>query len=1381
MSNRAPGLVVELTAKLYDADSDIRYMSLNDLSTLFKEKGPAITPDLHACNKVADGFVNTLNDPNGEVQNLTIKCLDPFTLASHPETLRTLLQKLTTLTTENAVDSSVSAMAVRAMVVAIPNHGFFRVSQQRLTDMYLAISRVLIPCLVGYNPITQKEKGLTTSPPTGLLERDLEQGTDSNYIDVLIEITKSFGRFLRKEERQALLDVSMKLLESERAGSAMKKKALQAISRLAKFFSPEVLSTFLSHLMESLRQPHITVANRRLYISLLGSLAQATKHLGPHLKTLSPFIFAALSQADLDQQMENSDEGERDPQGDELREAALATLETLLLVFPQDMALFQDETLQAVIRFLKYDPNFSFEDMDEDEPDEDLDLDEDFEQDDVGDDDDDFSWKVRRAAAKTLYSFIASNTNTVLETPSIFETILKVLVERFKEREENVRLQVLQTISYLIQNTQQHVEPEPPQFPEAIDQTTAQIPYSSSRKRRRGESYAMLESPKFGRFTGSVSPASRSPPREGAAAYLVKMKPHITKELLALIKSSTPASKQTALVALRDLVIAQRGGLDEFLNETLGLLNDHIDPAGKNVDVAVGSGTGSAASVQIEAIRLASDLAKAHSSSAIQPLMAKAIPVVVSAARSRSPTVSSEALGTLEQFIKVLTPPRIANVNQKTSAQLEQLINVLVDVMSVKTADLAIRQKAISILGILLGRTCNSKGSKLLSETKRRESLNQLYEMSKNETLRHATYTTINTMGKTGTSDGTFDSSWLSKVLLDMSDHLRRTDRSIRGASLVALRTFISDRAASSDLDDKTNKQLISDLQPLLVSGDLHMIGPCLVIFAAMARDCSVDIVDDDFVANICSLVASDNASLAIDQLCVLMNSIGQRGNGKSLMQALLQNVGIGGSPAVVGKVIGELLVAGEGSVGVKIPDFLNELKTTRDNKRKCLALSVLGEVGLRSGPSSSLTPELFTSHFISKSEDVSLAAATALGRVAAGSGNIKSYAPVILSNLKGGARDQYLVLHSVKELFQYGDNATEMGPFMGPLWEASVAAAREEKSRTIGAECVANLAIVDPNTYLSSLRELLNDQGSSVRGTAILAFRDVFTATDTSYDKHLEPTLMEVLAAMLKDEDVENRRSALNTFNAAFRGKFKLVLPHLPGLVPLIIKHTHADPALIREIDMGPFKHKIDDGLEFRKVAYEILYSLLELTVTTQIDISAIYDRLVDGLGDDHSIRSLCNLMILKMARGRAPREETSARLDLVVDKYRVILATQLKETAVRYEIEQQEEAIKGAVKTSLELASTFPPKGPHGGEQAGNTGAQGTRMGGVRGSGTSGSRGVVRNVEDDKGDTTGVRSAKWATFLSELWTKKAEMCKEWDKQRRAAAAAKQNGVSNE
>jgi cullin-associated NEDD8-dissociated protein 1 len=71
----------------------------------------------------------------------------------------------------------------------------------------------------------------------------------------------------------------------------------------------------------------------------------------------------------------------------------------------------------------------------------------------------------------------------------------------------------------------------------------------------------------------------------------------------------------------------------------------------------------------------------------------------------------------------------------------------------------------------------------------------------------------------------------------------------------------------------------------------------------------------------------------------------------------------------------------------------------------------------------------------------------------------------------------------------------------------------------------------------------------------------------------------------MLNDADLENRRLAMTTLNSAARNKADLMLPHLGELLPLVMKESNVKPELIREVQMGPFKHKVDDGLEVRKV----------------------------------------------------------------------------------------------------------------------------------------------------------------------------------------------------
>jgi cullin-associated NEDD8-dissociated protein 1 len=118
-----------------------------------------------------------------------------------------------------------------------------------------------------------------------------------------------------------------------------------------------------------------------------------------------------------------------------------------------------------------------------------------------------------------------------------------------------------------------------------------------------------------------------------------------------------------------------------------------------------------------------------------------------------------------------------------------------------------------------------------------------------------------------------------------------------------------------------------------------------------------------------------------------------------------------------------------------------------------------------------------------------------------------------------------------------------------------------------------------------NTTQKYLNDSNPLIRAVAIQAIRYTLPESDETFDTVLKSVLIGMLNIMLHDEELENRRLALTTLNSAAHNKPGLIMPNLSVLLPLVLNETFINQALIREVAMGPFKHKIDDGLEVRKV----------------------------------------------------------------------------------------------------------------------------------------------------------------------------------------------------
>lgn len=69
-----PQAVIGHVQKLGDADPDFRFMSLNDLLQLLTTaRDDFLQHDYNIAARTVDGIIKTLDDQNGEVQNLAIK------------------------------------------------------------------------------------------------------------------------------------------------------------------------------------------------------------------------------------------------------------------------------------------------------------------------------------------------------------------------------------------------------------------------------------------------------------------------------------------------------------------------------------------------------------------------------------------------------------------------------------------------------------------------------------------------------------------------------------------------------------------------------------------------------------------------------------------------------------------------------------------------------------------------------------------------------------------------------------------------------------------------------------------------------------------------------------------------------------------------------------------------------------------------------------------------------------------------------------------------------------------------------------------------------------------------------------------------------------
>ena len=910
-----------------------------------------------------------------------------------------------------------------------------------------------------------------------MLQLDPIKGVNVDAIDLLNEVARCFGPMLRDIEIQALQKKLIEILDNARSGNVAKKKAVAGLSLLAVYLTDSLLSSFVSSTIESFRSSHLTAPKRRLLVTLVGSVARAIPHrFGPYLRTVAPFVFSAVSQVELEETTDDLDDvGTVDPAVDEVKEAALITLDDFLASCLNDMRPFTEELIDASVRYLSYDPTMILnsddemgdggEDGDPDDDDPFAADDEDFEEEETVSDEDDASWKVRRCAGKLLYTLISTRSSDLMDSGVLYERIAPVLTKRFNEREENVRLEILATFTLLIRKTAETI-------PLASFQVSDSRKKSNSRKRRREGSDAGVLDEQMS-MKGMVSPDQTPSPTSGPRADLSVLGPSILTGVIKLLEQKSISTKQAAITLLKEYVHIRHGGLTNNLAQIVPPVTETIQASHSHSSGPVVVSTGGAASatgnsLRIESLLFLSAICDTHSSKAVVSYLDVIVPAVLIAIDDKYFKISCEAIDASESIIKVLTPPRSSGIEGRAKTYIEKTFSALTAKIRANNIDLEVRQRAIHALGICLART--SAVPKLLSLKERASGLSILEDRLRNETTRLASIQATELVLASAKSEDELKAEWVRPIATELASQLRKADRRIRLSSLEALKRLSSNSVALAALDNNTIRTAAAHLLPLLNTNNLTHLSLAIDIFADLTRQAPHDVVNEELDSALCSVVVAPLGGHTLDSLLGLIEVIGSQGVGGPLMHGFLQNVGVTGDPTVVGSAIGALLISGQGTVGVTVPDIVKELQTAPDDQRKCLALSVLGEVGLRIGSSSPVKPQIFSDFFKSRSEQVPRAAAVALGRASAG--DVRTYVPMILSTIKATGNSQFLLLHSIKELLVHANQArSELLRYTEDLWNGLIKISGSEDNKAIGAECIGRLAGFEPKKYLPSLQ----------------------------------------------------------------------------------------------------------------------------------------------------------------------------------------------------------------------------------------------------------------------------------------------------------------------
>jgi cullin-associated NEDD8-dissociated protein 1 len=1173
MSGRQDISTLLRDAEHYDPDN--RYMAANDLCSELLKEGAKI--DVNVERQICAAFLKQLDDQNSEVQGNAVRCI------------KRIVSRIQ--------DSQVNDVATKL-------YDCIRRGSSDIRDVYVTCLKGLI------NDLPDRATGNVVTALFGNLISGISTpGVQEESVEILTELIRRCTAHMRTISTDSVNAVVQLL---DQPSPSLRKKATQCIGVLGTVLSNRQLQQLVTNLIRIIRNSRSKQVTYTHIQAISAVSRTAAYKLSSYLDQVIPLFFPFCS---VDQLNIDSPDVEIDH---ELIELCLSTFESFLRGCPREIVTFIPEIFRLSMELISYDPNYTYSGEAVDEEDWGSDF-----EDDIDDNADDSSWKVRRAAVHVTEATIKSRPEAL--SPYYSELVDK-LVERFVEREENVKIAVFSTFSALIRSIV---------VGGGVDSSDE------------------LEMPTLVRTRSS-------------AAVLNDQVPAIVDGVLRELNSKNVKTRQGVTSFLGDMSASLPVNLCEQLPRLLAEFKRNL------------------ADLQNPGLRMETLVILRRLYRYKQPLHVleqsaiELLPFIQQAIRDDYFKITAEGLRLAAAVVEALP-------NDATVVRI--LAEPVLDRLRVTDIDQEVKQAAIRSIAVVLAAAHAKVSASFISE-----SLTLIGDRMKNEVTRLHSLKALITIAKSETLVAIDEARTLVPICTELINLLHKASRTLK---LTTLETLVAVLKKYS-VPNTVQRSLISELPQFVSDVDLHLAQLALELVSVQTQGAEFSRADvNSTLINMIALARSPLIQgVALQKLCEAFASFAARHSGglttEELIKLLKQDLMTRQSVFGVARVLAAVsLQSNDTGLYAYLTACLRSISGS-DIEAQLSALSI-GEIGKLKDLSS--LPQLFDALiglFDSRNDEMRQSASVSLGNLAVG--NLTVYLPKLLEQFRV-ASHRYLLLTSLKEVISY--HFQRMQPYIPSVLPLLFdhCDSQDESVRTLVAECLGKLFSASPDELSGEFIRLLTS--GSLLAKQVVASSVKFAASANSKPSIGFSEVLLTLLELLDLSDLAVRRNTLQSLNSVAHHMPSVIRPHVPDFIAKLYAETIVKPELIHTVDLGPFTHKVDDGLPLRKASFGLLETLVDF-LPEKVEPNALLEVLLRGLEDpSEEVHLLCHQILCKVAVWASGT--LLAVLDAMLDLLRKSIEKQVKLLKNSQEVERATDIVRSSLRVLVTLQASVDVDASH------------------------------------------------------------------------------------